>query len=61
VVNRCALGRKEIIALMLLLHSMKSVPSAGLIPTLALELLLSFPSHSKLSLKGWKPRLQWLQ
>lgn len=48
VVNHCALGRKEkVIALILLLRSLKSIPSAGLIPTLALELLFFFskPLH----------------
>lgn len=48
MVNHCALGRKEkVIALILLLRSLKSIPSAGLIPTLALELLFFFskPLH----------------
>lgn len=59
MVNYCALGRKEkIVALTLLLCSLKSIPHARLVPMLALESLFYFPVHSTLSLRGYQPRLQ---
>lgn len=54
MVNHSAAGRKEITVLILLLRSLKSAPSAVLVPTLALELLFPFPIHSTLALKGWQ-------